>query len=352
MISDHDFDEGSQRCFEKGPVRNFKTVQRKKRTYKMVRASWETAKIAFYFFTPVDVHKQYITGNIPQLGFAGQVPKPMELNWKVDRYRKWECFWKYIIEVKNDLKIIHYRYGMQQKKGDNLIWEREPNRVCNLKNIQYCANNVYNSLNDIMGVAQKETLLMKNKNNKYLREDANFTYYFFYTQVTDNLWLGPYLQIEEEYSKLNSEGVCAIQNLQTDEDLKSLKMTHEDLERNAHEKSMYYENYQINDNDQRDFNMKCLGGVEKLNELVQNYDKVYVHCTAGVHRSPKLICLYLMQYGNLGIKEAIDLVIAKRPQAKVSVKIMNSILNYCDWKRGSNRSVNKCIRYSNKDHKN
>ena len=133
------------------------------------------------------------------------------------------------------------------------------------------------------------------------------------------------MQIEEEYSKLSCEGVSAILNLQTDEDMKSLGKTHEDFCKYAEDKSMFYCNYPIIDNDQDDFNIKCLGAVEKLNELVLAYDKVYVHCTAGVHRSAKLVCLFLMVYGNLGVKEAVDLVLLKRPQAKVSQRIMNSI---------------------------
>jgi len=54
-------------------------------------------------------------------------------------------------------------------------------------------------MNDMLGVAQKETLFFGEKNNKFLREDANFGSLFFYTKIDDNLWLGPYPQSEEEY---------------------------------------------------------------------------------------------------------------------------------------------------------
>ena len=37
--------------------------------------------------------------------------------------------------------------------------------------------------------------------------------------------------------------------------------------------------------------------VEKLNDLVKQNKQIYVHCAAGINRSPAVICMWLMKYG-------------------------------------------------------
>jgi hypothetical protein len=44
--------------------------------------------------------------------------------------------------------------------------------------------------------------------------------------------------------------------------------------------------------------------VEKLNELVAQKKNVYIHCMAGVNRSPAVICVWLMKYQNFTLYEA------------------------------------------------
>jgi len=82
----------------------------------------------------------------------------------------------------------------------------------------------------MLGVAQKETLFFGEKNNKFLREDANFGSLFFYTQIDNNLWLGPYPQSEEEYNRLSSLNIKAIFNLQSQEDFIMTGFSNEEYE--------------------------------------------------------------------------------------------------------------------------
>jgi protein-tyrosine phosphatase len=43
---------------------------------------------------------------------------------------------------------------------------------------------------------------------------------------------------------------------------------------------------------------------------------VYVHCTAGIYRSPQLIILFLVSFRQFGLSEATELVKRKRPYAR------------------------------------
>lgn len=44
----------------------------------------------------------------------------------------------------------------------------------------------------------------------------------------------------------------------------------------------------------KDFLSKYLGAIRILNRLIESNQKVYVHCTAGVYRSPQVVILFLI----------------------------------------------------------
>ena len=52
----------------------------------------------------------------------------------------------------------------------------------------------------------------------------------------------------------------------------------------------------------------------ELNYLLQNGNKVLVHCHAGMDRSPFVVAYYLHTYVDMGFSDAYDLVKWKRPQ--------------------------------------
>lgn len=44
----------------------------------------------------------------------------------------------------------------------------------------------------------------------------------------------------------------------------------------------------------KDFLAKFKGAIDILRDLVKENEKVYVHCTAGVYRSPQIVILFLI----------------------------------------------------------
>lgn len=52
--------------------------------------------------------------------------------------------------------------------------------------------------------------------------------------------------------------------------------------------------YAIQDMNKRDFIQKCMGAINLLTKLVEGGKKVYVHCSAGMYRSPQIVALFLI----------------------------------------------------------
>ena len=63
----------------------------------------------------------------------------------------------------------------------------------------------------------------------------------------------------------------------------------------SQEQGCKYYCYEIKDMSAIDFIEKSLGAFLLLKKLVnENHNKVYVHCSAGVYRSPQLVVLFLV----------------------------------------------------------
>lgn len=56
---------------------------------------------------------------------------------------------------------------------------------------------------------------------------------------------------------------------------------------------------------------KC---IQIIDEVHQNSGIIYVHCNAGVSRSPTIVAAYLMHYSKISCSEAIDMIKLVRPK--------------------------------------
>ncbi|WP_347245930.1 dual specificity protein phosphatase family protein [Thermogutta sp.] len=112
-------------------------------------------------------------------------------------------------------------------------------------------------------------------------------------QILDNLFVGSSPVDYNDVESLKRAGVTAVLNLQTDEDIAS-----RDIQRSAIE--MAYRRAGIKELREpiRDFDYDHLRArlpevVEVLRRLLQSGHKVFVHCTAGMNRSPTVVIAYL-----------------------------------------------------------
>ena len=74
-----------------------------------------------------------------------------------------------------------------------------------------------------------------------------------------------------------------------------------------------------------DFINKAEGGVKLMKELIKE-EKVYVHCSAGIYRSPQMIALYLILYEQFSAEKAVQTIKEKHPYAQPNIKIIKQAL--------------------------
>lgn len=111
------------------------------------------------------------------------------------------------------------------------------------------------------------------------------------TTVTPNLLVGPAPYDTEEYEQLKAACVTAILSLQTEEDLGERTLA--DVHANAEKAGFVFRNVPITDFDLLALKLWLPRCVQVLDQLVFAGHRVYVHCTAGVTRSPTVIAAYL-----------------------------------------------------------
>lgn len=116
-----------------------------------------------------------------------------------------------------------------------------------------------------------------------------------YDQILERLWVGRYPHSPEHVEALASIGVDAVLNLQSDEDLAARGISWSAMWGLYVARGITIERVPIIDFSKRDL-LKNLGlAVERLRSLRDGQGKgVYLHCNAGLNRSPTVAIAYLV----------------------------------------------------------
>jgi protein-tyrosine phosphatase len=110
-------------------------------------------------------------------------------------------------------------------------------------------------------------------------------------QITSNLWLGPCPQDAADMRYLKALGITAILSLQSQADLGQREVGWP--ESAAQAEGLDFNNVPVTDFDSLDLAWKLPRCVKVLDELLRAGNTVYLHCTAGVSRSPTVAAAYL-----------------------------------------------------------
>jgi protein-tyrosine phosphatase len=122
--------------------------------------------------------------------------------------------------------------------------------------------------------------------------------------ATETLLVGPDLREAADFQQLISLKVSAILSLQTAEDLRNRGINWE--EQSATAVGLVYRNVPVTDFNPADLQRHLPGCVVVLQQLLKDGHTVYVHCTAGVIRSPTVVAAYLHRCEGWELEEAVE----------------------------------------------
>jgi protein-tyrosine phosphatase len=135
-------------------------------------------------------------------------------------------------------------------------------------------------------------------------------------RILPNLYIGAAPRSEGDVAGLKSIlDISAVLSLQTERDLDVLDLFWDDL-------SEWYDTLGIATRRLpiEDFSPEAL--IDRIDEaivalemLLEAGHTVYMHCTAGVNRSPTVAVAYLNQVERMPLEDALELVVQQRPQA-------------------------------------
>ena len=124
--------------------------------------------------------------------------------------------------------------------------------------------------------------------------------------VTPCLFVGPDPREDADFDALKAANITAILSLQTHHDLRDRAVDWE--ERSARAAGMAYRNVPVTDFDSANLRRKLPECVVALNQMLRAGHSVYVHCTAGVSRSPTVVAAYLHWCLDWPLEEAVSLL--------------------------------------------
>lgn len=113
-------------------------------------------------------------------------------------------------------------------------------------------------------------------------------------QIEPNLLVGSCPQTDEDVERLRSDhGVTAVLNVQTDEDMEAWGIDWDDLRRAYEMAGIAVAREPVRDFDAEALRQRLPACVQTLRTLCEQGHVVYVHCSAGINRSPTTVIAYL-----------------------------------------------------------
>lgn len=140
--------------------------------------------------------------------------------------------------------------------------------------------------------------------------------------VNGKLLVGSRPEDAGDVEQLRRLGITAVLSLQSDSDLIRTGLSWAALWRLQVERGLEVHRYSIIDFNPQDLIDKLEGAVDLLEELTTRHERVYVHCTAGVNRSPTICIAWLFMRQDRSVDAAMEEVLRRRTVAQPYPKVI------------------------------
>jgi protein-tyrosine phosphatase len=146
--------------------------------------------------------------------------------------------------------------------------------------------------------------------------------------IRPKLWVGHDPRDDEDFENLRALAITAILSLQDDEDRGAEGIESE--RKAAVDAGMVFENVPVKDFSMADLQLRLPTCVAALERLVGQGHTVYVHCTAGVARSPTVVAAYLHWGCGWELERALEHLQECRACAPCGDAILNARRSFLD----------------------
>lgn len=130
--------------------------------------------------------------------------------------------------------------------------------------------------------------------------------------IPGRLWVGGCVR-EEEVPHLRRMGISAVVNLQTDEDLLRCGVSSDTLALAYEKAGIELRRLPIADFSMEELDRWLPAAAAQVAEVLANPEaKLYLHCTAGVNRSPTAAAAYLIKLLGISALDACSYLVSRR----------------------------------------
>jgi protein-tyrosine phosphatase len=130
-----------------------------------------------------------------------------------------------------------------------------------------------------------------------------------YSKILPELYVGTFPTSVQDIDRLKDDcTITAVLNLQTDADMNWHNLDWTNIEGYYRACKIEVWRMPIHDFNPKDLQSKLAQAVVTLNDLIRAGHRVYVHCTAGVNRSPTVVIAYMHKYRGYDLKTAAKMV--------------------------------------------
>jgi len=263
---------------------------------------WEKSKIKVCL--SVNSIKETLDPNY-MINFNSSLQEGCLVGTKLNKYAirggKVESFWTTTVKIPNSLDSFVYQYQIINSSDKEIHNDRY------IRKFQMKKYPFYSSGNELYMV----------KGSTYIKFDFNYTTSLKIDMITSEIYIGSYPQTIKDIDQLKAQGITAILNLQTMQDLERYCVDWPRIKSYCQAINMIIEHFPIIDMDPADLKFKCKDAVQILHKLLHQGKRVYVHCTAGRNRSTHIVINYLWTYEKYDLEDAITLVQSKRGKFKI-----------------------------------